>query len=140
MNPCEEVAVGGNQLLVSNAQFERSCNVLIWEEQQKLEPNNAIVDVLCNAIRLSREHCHVVSRPITEPTVPKGYYTESTARILPTDVAKLIEEARAPLLASLDKAEEALLLLEPVRRQILSTTKTGTVFDDAHRRYPQGER
>jgi len=55
----------------------------------------------------------MTTKPIVEVTTPKGYYSERIAdtlpaRILPTNVAKLIEEARAPLLAAIDKAEEAL--------------------------------
>src|SRR4029077_6841547 len=62
----EEPAIGGDRLEVSHADFERSCKVLLWEEQNKLDPSNAIVAVLCNAVRLSREHCTEIVKPRTD--------------------------------------------------------------------------
>lgn len=41
-------------------------------------------------------------------TSPEDYQPSRCAGLLPTEVAKLIEESRAPLLAALDKAESAL--------------------------------
>jgi len=49
--------VAGNRLPVSHAAFEQSCLVLIAHQEAQILPDNAIVAVLCNAIRLSREHC-----------------------------------------------------------------------------------
>jgi hypothetical protein len=54
--------VAGRRLLVRHAQFERSCQVLLYEEERKLLPNNALVDVLCNSVRLSREHCDAMTQ------------------------------------------------------------------------------
>jgi hypothetical protein len=54
--------VAGDRLLVSHADFEQSCKVLLAEEQEKILPNNAIVSVLCDAVRLSREHCHYATK------------------------------------------------------------------------------
>ena len=42
-------------------------------------------------------------------TSPEDYQPSRCAGLLPTEVAKLIEESRAPLLAALDKAESALI-------------------------------
>jgi hypothetical protein len=33
-----------------------ACLVLLKEEQEKLRPDNALVAVLCDAVRLAREH------------------------------------------------------------------------------------
>lgn len=49
-------------LTTSHEQFERSIHVLLAEEQEKLNPNNALISVLCEAIRLSREHCDVMTQ------------------------------------------------------------------------------
>jgi hypothetical protein len=60
--PLPEVA--GRRLLTSHADFEHRCKVLLMEEQDKPLPNNALIDVLCNAIRLSREFVDAMSKPL----------------------------------------------------------------------------
>lgn len=52
--------VSGNRLSTSLADFERSCLVQIAEEQQQSLPNNALINVLCEAVRLSRESVNPV--------------------------------------------------------------------------------
>lgn len=59
-HPLPEVA--GRMLLVTHAEFEHRCKVLLAEEQEKPLPNNALVDTLCNAVRLSREHVDAMSQ------------------------------------------------------------------------------
>lgn len=49
-------AVGGRRMDRSLADFERACRVLLMEEQERVSPNNALISVLCDAVRLSREH------------------------------------------------------------------------------------
>jgi len=49
------VSVAGVYMDRSIADFRRACSVLIAEEQMKPLPNNALVAVLCDSIRLSRE-------------------------------------------------------------------------------------
>lgn len=51
----KEVHVGGRRLLRSLADFERACKVHIAEEQDKLNPDNALIALLCDAVRLARE-------------------------------------------------------------------------------------
>ena len=57
-------AVGGRRLLISHAAFERSALVCILEEQEKINPNNALIETLCNAVRLSREACDNAQVPL----------------------------------------------------------------------------
>lgn len=38
------------------ADHERACLVLLREEQEKLSPNNALIAVLCDSVRLGREY------------------------------------------------------------------------------------
>lgn len=49
------VSVAGRRLETTLNEFENSCLVLIAEEQDKPNPNNALISVLCNAVRLGRE-------------------------------------------------------------------------------------
>ncbi len=39
----------------SIAEHERACLVLIEEEQSKIAPNNALISVLCDSVRMGRE-------------------------------------------------------------------------------------
>lgn len=56
--------VAGRTLMVSHALFEHQCKVLLAEEQEKPLPNNALVDVLCNAVRLNREHLDTITSSV----------------------------------------------------------------------------
>lgn len=49
-------AVGGRRLDCSNAEFERRCLTAIYREQEKLMPDNAVIAVLCDAVRCVREY------------------------------------------------------------------------------------
>lgn len=40
----------------SNEDFERRCRILIGEEQSKLHPDNTIISILCDGVRLAREY------------------------------------------------------------------------------------
>jgi hypothetical protein len=51
--------VGGEFMERTLADFERACEVHIEEEQARPLPNNALIAVLCDAVRLSREHARV---------------------------------------------------------------------------------
>lgn len=42
--------------------FERSCRTCILEEQQSISPNNALIAVLCNAVRLKREYVQEIMK------------------------------------------------------------------------------
>lgn len=57
--------VAGRMMLKSHAQFERQCRILLKEEQEKISPDNNLVDALCDAIRLSREHCDLATGNFT---------------------------------------------------------------------------
>ena len=56
--------VGGRRMNRSNEDFERACLVLIGEEQRGLNPNNALIAVLCDSVRLSREACDMATTPM----------------------------------------------------------------------------
>ena len=49
-----DVSVTGRMDLTL-ADLERRCLILLDEEQRKIAPNNALISVLCNTIRLIRE-------------------------------------------------------------------------------------
>jgi hypothetical protein len=55
-------AVAGALLSSSLAEFERRCRTLLADEQQKPNPDNTLVDTLCNAVRLGREYHAVAFR------------------------------------------------------------------------------
>lgn len=48
--------VGGRRLHCSNAEFERRCLVHLAREERKLEPDNGLVALLGDAVRLAREY------------------------------------------------------------------------------------
>ncbi len=48
--------VGGDYMETSIAVFAHRCEVLIEEEQRKPLPNNALIAVLCDGVRLTREY------------------------------------------------------------------------------------
>lgn len=52
-------SVGGETCERTPAELERACLVLLREEQEKVAPDSAVIGVLCDAVRLSRE-CRVV--------------------------------------------------------------------------------
>lgn len=48
-------AVAG-RMECSNATFERRCLIALAEEQEKLNPDNNLIAILCDGVRLAREH------------------------------------------------------------------------------------
>ena len=48
------------RLDISIAEFEKRCLVHIRDEQEKIMPDNALIDTLCNAVRLCREYVDTV--------------------------------------------------------------------------------
>ena len=50
-----EDVVAGRRLDRSVADFVRSCEVLIREQQERASPDNAVIATLCDAVRLARE-------------------------------------------------------------------------------------
>ena len=49
-------AVGGRRLDCSNNEFERRCLVCLMREQEKPNPDNLVIAVLCDAVRCVREY------------------------------------------------------------------------------------
>lgn len=47
--------VEGRRCLMSLADMERRGRLLIREEQEKANPDNMLIDFICNAVRLGRE-------------------------------------------------------------------------------------
>ena len=62
--------IGGNRLDISLAEFTTRAQHLIREEQEKPMPNNALISVLCDAVRLARENEILATAP-TAPALPK---------------------------------------------------------------------
>jgi len=48
-------AVAG-RMQCSNAEFERRCLISIADEQDKLMPDNSLVALLCDGVRMAREY------------------------------------------------------------------------------------
>jgi len=42
--------------------LERACLVLIGDEQEKINPDNALIAVLCDSVRMGREYCGYLQR------------------------------------------------------------------------------
>ena len=51
-----EVQVAGRRMLRALSVFERDCLQMIASEQEKLAPDNALIALLCDGVRLAREH------------------------------------------------------------------------------------
>ncbi|MFB3926603.1 MAG: hypothetical protein ACE14T_11175 [Syntrophales bacterium] len=51
-------SVAGIYMDRSLADFRKACEVLIIDEEKNIHPNNALISVLCDAIRLTREFTH----------------------------------------------------------------------------------
>lgn len=48
--------VGGRTCSMSTSDLERACLVHLMEEQSNLLPNNALINTLCESVRLAREY------------------------------------------------------------------------------------
>lgn len=51
--------VGGDRLMTSLDDFEHRCLVHLREEQLRVSPDNGLIALLCDAVRLAREHVAV---------------------------------------------------------------------------------
>ncbi len=75
----QEVMVAGDYLPRSIASFERSVNVLLADEQRKPNPDNALIAVLCDAVRLARENVRLGTSHIE---APRAGLREAAQRVL----------------------------------------------------------
>lgn len=80
--PCpqrELPAVGGRRIDCSNATFERRALIALANEQAKLSPDNALVALYCDAVRLTREYSDAMNASLAPcPIKDEG---EETARL-----------------------------------------------------------
>ena len=53
-------AVAGRMISGDLNSFKRSCKVAIMYEQDKINPDNAVIAVLCDSVRLAREYADYV--------------------------------------------------------------------------------
>jgi hypothetical protein len=58
-----KVAVAG-RMETTIATFQQRCDRLLADEQQKIAPDNALIAVLCDAVRLAREYVELATKPI----------------------------------------------------------------------------
>ncbi len=56
--------VAGDTLPITLFQFESRAQFLLTDEQRKPNPDNALIDFICNAIRLARENERLAKAPI----------------------------------------------------------------------------
>lgn len=61
--------VAGERMERTLDDFVRACEVLLDEEQSKVAPNNALIAVLCDAVRLTREYAKACGSPWQDETV-----------------------------------------------------------------------
>lgn len=55
----DENIVAGRKLETSLGDHVRRCEALILEEQERVNPDNALIAALCDSVRLAREHIDV---------------------------------------------------------------------------------
>lgn len=65
--------VAGDSLPTTLAQFEQRCKVLLADEQEKPSPDNALIGLLCDAVRLARENERMAKAGITPPPPATPY-------------------------------------------------------------------
>lgn len=65
-------AVAGNGMTISISDFYTRCLVLLDHEQKQLNPDNALISLLCEAIRFTREHVNLVNRYLSAPLNVRG--------------------------------------------------------------------
>ena len=68
--------------------FERACRVKLLEEQEKILPDNSLISVLCDAVRLKREQkppteCEYCPKIIDERDRAEDALTEILALVHP---------------------------------------------------------
>ena len=83
------------------AQLEHACLVLIMEEQEKPNPNNALIAALCDAVRMSRED------PSKESAALRARLSE-------------LEKERDAAVELFDAAEQALSGIDFEHRKVLA--------------------
>ena len=66
----DQSVVGGTRMERSLADFWRACEVYIDAEQQQLAPDTTLIVLLCDAVRLGREHERLVTAP---PHIPPSW-------------------------------------------------------------------
>lgn len=59
-------AVAGDVLPCSLREFERRCLVWLMREQEKIAPDNSLVALICDAVRLGREHATAMRSGVNE--------------------------------------------------------------------------
>jgi hypothetical protein len=59
-------SVAGRMCEWSINEFVRRCLVCIQREQEKPLPDNDLIDVLCNAVRLGREHGDFATKALNQ--------------------------------------------------------------------------
>lgn len=65
--PGDTVAIAGDMMTWTLAQFRCRAQMLAHEEQQKIAPDNALIAFICEAVRLSRENERMATQPIGAP-------------------------------------------------------------------------
>lgn len=108
--------VDGRRIDSSIANFERRALLCIDDEQQKLNADNALIAVLCDAIRLGREYADSVGF-VEIPTIDKQEWSSEP----PTKPGYYW--ARLPLTA--DVSPENIKHLEPEIVKVLATERSG---------------
>lgn len=58
------IQIEGNRCSTSLHEFEQECLVYIEEEQNKPNPDNALISLLCDAVRLKREHTELFRKTV----------------------------------------------------------------------------
>jgi hypothetical protein len=70
----------------SNADFEHRCMVYLAEEQDKLSPDNGLIALLCDGVRLAREYSSAMQSgqkiELWQPSQRKKTPNQNSARPL----------------------------------------------------------
>lgn len=80
-------AVGGDRIDCSIATLERRFLIALKDEQEKPSPDNSLIALFCDGVRLGREYCNAMKTPIARVTDRASGVAEKGLRDLEIDVA-----------------------------------------------------
>lgn len=106
-NSRPEASVGGSVLDCSVGEFQHRCQRWIAEEQCKINPDNALIALICDAVRLSREYMSDRKKPIETLSYREGVIAGAQGAASDATAAKLWREV-APLLRAWDQHMHAM--------------------------------
>jgi hypothetical protein len=125
--------VAGRRIATSNAEFERKCLVYLYHEQRKILPDNAVIALFCEAVRLTREYNDHVADDLKSngEQLHRTISDNEKIRSLETRLSES-EAARLKAGRDLEEAERGKLKAEEVLKNCLALLDKENFLDMGH--------